>query len=551
MPPVIYPAIELTALLPEIILLAGGCLVLLLAQWPQPALVRWTPRVVLGTLLVAIGTIVVQALLGGLQAWSGSGLSYGPLAIFARNSTLVLGFIITFVAWREPQPQERGEFWSMVLFGLAGLMLTGAANDLLLLFLAVELVSISGYVLVALSRRHLAAIEASTKYFYLGAVSAALMAYGFALLYGVAGTTLLTGTFDAQGQRWLPSVVDAVTAALADPGTLRHGLASVGLVLSLAGLLFKIAAVPLHFYIADVYQGASSPVAGLLGFVPKFAGLLALMRVLELSGFWHTPSAALFWLLWWIAAASMIVGNTLALLQTNLKRLLAYSGIAHAGYMLVGLLIGPTGDRGLLGDGTAAVLFYAVVYGLANLGAFAVLGLLRVRGRPAETLRDVAGLLRRHPGLALLLALAMLTLMGLPPTAGFWGKLSLFGSALASTVGGAPSPRDPWLVGLVIIALLNSALAAAYYLRVVAAVLLYENDEPAEATPDEIPQVGALLCGFLLLVFGFAPGFLLDPGRRATAGLRQVAMVQQEDPPVASAVPASYLDAAEPPAPHQ
>jgi formate hydrogenlyase subunit 3/multisubunit Na+/H+ antiporter MnhD subunit len=223
----------------------------------------------------------------------------------------------------------------------------------------------------------------------------------------------------------------------------------------------------------------------------------------------------------------MTVGNVLALRQTNIKRLLAYSAVAHAGYMLVGVLAGPWAGAvggssvfGVLGDGTAAVLYYIVVYGIANLGAFAVLGLLRAGDEPCETLRDIAGLFRRHPGLAMLLALALFTLMGLPPTPGFWGKLSLFGSALVSARLTPVPGHGPWLIALVVVGVLNSALAAAYYLRVIAAALWYENPEPARAVAREAPQIGTLLCGFMLVVLMFFPSGLLTAGSEATTELK-------------------------------
>jgi NADH-quinone oxidoreductase subunit N len=284
--------------------------------------------------------------------------------------------------------------------------------------------------------------------------------------------------------------------------------------------MFKIAAVPLHWYIADVYQGAASSVAGLLGFVPKLAGIVAILKVVSLTG-WQTAIGGLFWMLWIVAALSMTVGNVLALRQTSIKRMLAFSGVAHAGYMLVGVMAGPGGE-GVIGDGTAAVLYYVVVYGIANLGAFAILGLLEVRGKPAETLQDVAGLLRRSPGLALLMALAMLALMGLPPTTGFWGKVSLFGSGLALS-NEAPDATRAWIIALVIIAGLNTAIGAAYYLRVTAAVLLYENDRPPEVAPRESQYMGAMMCGFLTLVFTVFPSILLNAGLSATGRLRNEA----------------------------
>jgi NADH-quinone oxidoreductase subunit N len=201
--------------------------------------------------------------------------------------------------------------------------------------------------------------------------------------------------------------------------------------------------------------------------------------------------------------------------------------------MLVGVLAGPLAGEdafGSFGDGASGVLFYVVIYGIANLGAFAVLGLLRVRGQPAETLRDVAGLLRRQPGLALLLVLAMFTLMSLPPTPGFWGKLGLFGSAVAAAQLGPAEVRG-WMIGLVIVGVLNSALAAAYYLRVIAAVLLYESDQSAHAATREAPHMGALLCGFLTLIFMFYPGALLAQGRAATSQLAaEMARVAAAEP---------------------
>jgi len=257
-------------------------------------------------------------------------------------------------------------------------------------------------------------------------------------------------------------------------------------------------------------------VAGLLGFVPKLAGMVAILKIVSLTGHWRSLEGGVFWLLWIVAAVTMTVGNVLALRQTNVKRMLGYSGIAHSGYMLVGILAGPHGGGGLMGDGVAALLYYVVIYGIANLGAFAVLGLLRRRGEACETLRDIAGLLRRQPTMALLMSLAMLTLMGLPPTAGFWGKLSLFGSALTVSQDLSSSGYQSWLVALVIIGVLNSAVGVAYYLRVTAACLLYESDEPVEVAPREAQYMGAVACGFLLLIFMFYPNALLNSGRHGT-----------------------------------
>ena len=511
------PPISLVALLPELLLLVGGCVVLLLGQTGPGARRSVAPWATLATLIVSISAVLLEPRLASFvdnMRYEGNGLAFGSLALFIRKSALELGIILTLVHWSLARTSERGEFLAMLLFSLAGVLLVAAADNLLVLFLALELVSIPTYILVVLSRSNPRALEAGTKYFYLGALAAAVIAYGFSFLYGVSGTASLDGVYAS------------AVRALQQPGTLEYGLTVAGVVLAFGGLLFKISAVPLHFYVADVYQGAASPVAGLLGFVPKAAGFVAIFKIVVLTGHWDGADSPVFWVLWIVAVVSMCVGNTLALRQTNIKRMLAYSGIAHSGYMLVGVLAGPFAGKAvsgegvsIFGDGPAAVLYYVVVYGIANLGAFAVLGLLRAREQACETLRDVSGLLRRHPGQALLLVFVMFTLMGLPPTPGFWGKLSLFGSVLTGSRLAGVAGREAWMVALVIIAVLNTALSAAYYLRVIAAVLLYENKHPAAAAPREAEHIGALLCGFLLLLFTFFPSLLMTPGKAATAEL--------------------------------
>ncbi len=508
-----------SALLPEIILLIGGCVVLVLGQAGTERRRRLVPWVTLISVLASLAVTLLATRLIRLdrEPWqTQNGLVCGSLAWFVRISALELGCLFTLVNWSAAQKRERGEFLAMMLFSLTGLLLVGLADNLLILFLGLELVGIPTYVLVVLGRQHPAALEAGTKYFYLGALATAVLGYGFSFLYGVSGTASLG------------EMTDKLSWFLREPGDLKSGLALLGIVFSLGGLLFKIAAVPMHFYIADVYQGASNPVAGLLGFVPKLAGLVAILKLMPLTGQWQHGHGAAFGLLWVVATLSMGVGNLLALRQTNLKRLLAYSGVAHAGYLLVGVLAGPQagkalagGGVGLMGDGAAAALFYMVIYGLANLAAFAILELLRARGQACETLRDVAGLWRERPDLALLLALTMVTLMGLPPTAGFWGKLALFGSALVSGRLALFESHNAWTVSLVIIAVLNSVLGAAYYLRVIAALFLYENPAPPEVDRPPAQHLGAVLSGLLLVIFAFYPGGLMDGAKAATGELQR------------------------------
>jgi NADH-quinone oxidoreductase subunit N len=500
--------VSLLAIAPELLLIAAGCAVLIMGLGGR--LVR--DAIAWVTLAALIGALVLlQTTAEWVDPGFRSGLEFNNLAHFVRMSALIVGIIITAVAWMQPRDEERGEFFSMLLFTLTGLLLVGASANLFVLFLALEILSIPSYILVAISRGGPRALESGTKYFYLGALSAAITAYGFSFLYGVTGSA----TLDGESMRRLMEALRGHESTGVD--ATAFGLATVGLVLSIGGLLFKIAAFPLHFYIADVYQGAASSIAGMLGFVPKLAGMVAIIKIVALTG-WQTTSTGLFWMLWIVSAVSMTYGNVLALRQSNIKRMLAYSGVAHSGYMLIGILVGPQ-QSAVMGDGAAAVLFYAVIYGIANLGAFALLGLLKVRGQPCETVRDVTGLLRTQPGLAMLMALAMLALMGLPPTSGFWGKLSLFGGGMA-LVADLSGPRQMWLLILVIIAALNSAIAAAYYLRVVAAVLLYEAEETAEPAEREGQYMGAMICGFLTLAFTFYPSVLLNATHEATRSLR-------------------------------
>ena len=310
MPPEYYSPLDLMNLLPEVVLVVAGCAVLLMSQAGAETVRRAAPWVALWSIIVAAGIVVFG---GGDRGSIGGGLDHDDLANYVRISTLILGFMFVLANWTQAQSSERGEYLAMLMFSLTGVMLVGPADDFVTLFLALELVSIPTYVMIALSRTRLVATEAATKYFYLGALSAAVMAYGLAFLYGVSGTTQISGS------------VAAVTEALANPGTLSYAIASLGVLLTFVGLLFKIAAVPMHWYIADVYQGAASPVAGVLGFVPKFAGMIAIFKIVALSG-WVTLSGEMFWLLWWVAAITMTVGNLLALQQTNVKRMLGLFG---------------------------------------------------------------------------------------------------------------------------------------------------------------------------------------------------------------------------------
>ncbi|MGD9690450.1 MAG: NADH-quinone oxidoreductase subunit N [Phycisphaerales bacterium] len=447
----------------------------------------------------------------------------------------------------DPLRANRAEFYAFFLFSLTGLMLTAGADDLIWLFLALELTSLPTYIMVTISTRHNRSMEAGVKYFFLGALGAAIFLYGFALIYGGTGSTDLGD-------------IQAALAAQQAAGGI-NGIALAGLLLSLVGLGFKIAAVPMHFYTPDVYQGASATVAAMLAFVPKTAGFLALLLLLSTVGWFSQVSGSdvgmlpspIHELLWVMAALTMTVGNVLAVIQSSVKRVLAYSSIAHSGYMLVGLLSGP-GRPGadFTENGLAAVLFYLLAYGVMNLGAFAVLASLERSGpdgRPDEidSFDDLRGLCRTRPAIGYTMVLSALGLLGLPPTLGFFAKLPLLTTATAAGH-----------TFLVVILVINSAIAAFYYLRLAGTPWLETTDsspgvQPARVTPYGSRIVAGILSAAGVVVLSLFPGVgakLTHWAERSAEFRRVIAPAAQADPSAIRAEAfqpaASPLDASPP-----
>jgi NADH-quinone oxidoreductase subunit N len=350
------------------------------------------------------------------------------------------------------------------------------------LFLAVELMSISLYILTGLFKLRAASNEASMKYFLLGAFASAFLLYGIALLYGATGTT----NFDR--------LASAVAANPRDP------LFLAGLGLLLVGLGFKISAAPFHMWAPDVYQGAPTNVTTLIATGSKAAVFAVLIRLVVAGCRAAQPDWTL--LLWGLAALTMTVGNVAAIAQTNLKRMLAYSSVAHVGYMLVGLVGGGTAGAG-------AVLYYLLAYTFTTVGTFGTITLCRRAGEEAVDVQDYAGLSRRHPILAVGLALFLLSLVGIPPLAGFVGKVYLFGAAVRAG-----------FVWLAVIAVLNSAVAAYYYLRVI--VQMYMREPEGEAATLESSFAGALALGVALLgvvLLGLVPAPFAELAQAAVTPL--------------------------------
>lgn len=486
-------------LLPELILLVGACALLIVGLTVRARTA--------GVLSLLAGGIVAGALVATLligvpgDAGSVPGMALSSLTFYVRWLTLTVGLLLILLNWRQAELSEQGEYLSLILFAMLGILLTASAGDVVVLFFAIELVSVPTYILVALSRRDVRASEAAVKYFFLGALSAALLAYGLGFLYGAHGTTSLTRM--AFGNS--PDLYDSVLPA-------GEPLVLISLLLIMAGLSFKIAAVPFHAYVADVYEGAASPVTALLGFVPKFAGFVALIRIMDTFHWWMPQSV--MWLLWIVAALTMTVGNVLGLLQTNVKRMLAYSSIAHSGYLLLALLVGPALGAGPMSNGVTALLFYIAVYGVMNLGAFAALASFQRGDRTLETLDDLSGLARSQPWPALALSVCAFSLMGFPPTAGFLGKLYIFSGAFSLAPDDAF--RTPLMV-LAVIGVINSAIGAAYYLRIVGACWMNRPREEVVCVPGMTERLGLNIAGLAMLVLFIAPGPLLTKARIGAA----------------------------------
>jgi len=409
----------------------------------------------------------------------------------------------------DPIRANRGEFYTFFLLSLIGVMLCCNANDLIWLFLALELTSLPTYVMVAMSRSSRKAQEASVKYFFLGALAAAMFLYGFALLYGATGSIVLT------------DIRDALVMERQSNGGELSMLPTIGLILSVLGIGFKVAAAPLHFYAADVYEGAASPVTAFLAFVPKTAGILALMLILATAG-WSDAGGVIETLptpvlstLWMIAVLTMTLGNIGALLQRSVKRMLAYSSIAHSGYMMIGLIAGPEYN------GLHAVLFYLFAYGIMNTAAFAVLASFERQGNDIESLDDLAGLRHRYPGMAAVLAISAASLLGFPPLLGFVGKLYLF-------IAGVQAGQ----ILLIVIAGLNSAISAWYYLAIVKASLMDEpnaQSETVEPRREVWPRIAAVSMTVLIVLAPFFSESLFR-GIDAASGVEVGNVVAEVDP---------------------
>ena len=433
-----------------------------------------------------IGGLAIIGLVGAGAAsillWNRNATSFG--VVTADNFSLFVNLILVGVGILtvifSSQTVDRdgipaGEYYAIMLFAMVGMMLMGQATDLLVIFLALETMSIAVYILTGIRRDQQQSTEAAFKYFLLGAFASAFFLYGIAFLYGVTGSTNL----------------DRIGSVIAAQSMSGNPMILLGVGLLIVGFAFKVAAVPFHMWSPDVYEGAPAVVTGFMSTGVKAAAVAAFVRVFLSS----LEPMITDWapVLWVIAAATMILGTVVGVAQTSLKRMLAYSSVAHGGYLLAGLVAGND-------VGKAAILFYLAAYALTNLGAFGVIALLGTRERANDDLRDYAGLFKSHPALAVLMTFFLLSLGGFPPTAGFIAKWYVFSAAIGSGY-----------YSLAIIGVLSSVVSVCFYLRIV--VMMFMTDRDARQVPAPITTmayVGLALSLAGVLYLGVLPTAIID-----------------------------------------
>ena len=497
-------------LLPEVLLLLTATAMITLG-----AFVRLPRRSWCATATVALGVALITLIGVGQQSidpYSSIALS-DAFSWYGRLLLVLSGFLILAFSHDQVDDARAAEFFGSLLFIYAGAMLVAASNELVFLFVGLELVSIPTYLLLYLPLRTKVTLEAAVKYFLLSIFSSGLLLFGMAYLYGLAGVSNLKAL----------AYLSSHAAGVPQPQ-----LALVALVFITAGLGFRVAAVPFHFYAPDVYQGSPTVITALLAWVPKAIGFFALLRVLNALTATTGDSSALghqaFILAAVISVCTMTLGNTVALAQESLKRLFAYSSIAHAGYLMIGIaVVSRSGlNSSTLYFGAEGILFYLTAYALMTLGAFGVIILLSTPEKAVETVDDLVGLGRSHPFWALCLTVCLFSLAGIPPLAGFFGKFELFAAAFNMSTG----PDGYWFRWLAVAGVLNSAIGAYYYLKIVVAMYVRQaTGEPLTPRPTWPAALGVTVCAGLSLLFGLYPAPIIHATHAAAE-----ASVSQPEP---------------------
>jgi NADH-quinone oxidoreductase subunit N len=472
--PDIPRAAEYVRILPELVLALFGIAIMLLDALMDEQRSQKT----LG-LIGFVGSLAGLLATWYMSRWPGlaffNSIQIDGFSVFFHVLVIAISAVVILSSYEYLAVQHirAGEYYALILFGAVGMGLMSSAIELVLIFIALEISSISTYILAGFRRYQAASTESSLKYFLLGSFATAFFLYGVAMMFGATGST----NIDKIGQYLQSSGVPL--------------LVYIGTALIFVGLGFKIAAAPLHVWTPDVYEGAPAPVVGLMSTAPKAAAFAVLLRVV-----FAINEPAHFWPVWVAAALSMTIGNLGALVQTNVKRLLAYSSIAHAGYLLVAFAMTTPENWA---NGIAAAMFYAVAYAAMNVGAFAVVGHFANAGEQYVTLEDYEGLGKNSPLLAAVLTIFLLSLIGIPITAGFFAKFYVFSAALRAN-----------LIWLTMIGVLNSAIGAYYYLRIIVVMYMREPRKQVPVAPVSFGVGTALaVCLFATIYLGIFPNRVL------------------------------------------
>lgn len=475
------PVVNMTPILPEIFL-SVLAMVLLLINVFSPGGQKSYLAYISFFGIVATAVLVGAGWGAHIESFGGS-VVLDNFATFFKMTFLIAAGLTVLISDRYMEREEcnHGELYPLILFAVVGMMLMASGTDLMTIFLGLEVMSVTLYVLAGFNRANKKSNEAGLKYFLLGSFSTGFMLYGMALIYGATGTTRLYKIAAILGQMTLPSANILLVA---------------GMLLMMTGFAFKIAAAPFHMWTPDVYEGAPTPMTAFMSAGPKAAGFAALMRLFLLA----LPTLQIEWsqVLWVLAVLTMTIGNITALRQDNIKRVLAYSSIAHAGYALVGFAAGN-------GTGTAGILFYMLSYSFMNIGAFAIIILVAKKGETNGNVSDFAGLGFKRPVLAVAMTIFLFSLAGVPPAAGFIGKFYLFAGAI-----------QKGYIWLAVIGVLNSAASAYYYLRIMVYMYMKEPTEEFEWVQVTAPVTLALIIAVAgTLIPGVVPSVILQYAQMA------------------------------------
>jgi len=493
--PVLPQSADYIRILPEIVLSVFGMIVMML----EPLMDEEKNPKILGLIalvgaLAGIGATWFMAQSPGLAFWNMVQVDGFSIFFHVLVIAILAVVILSSYEYMAVQRIRAGEYYALLLFGTVGIALMSSAVELVLIFIALEISSIASYVLAGFRRHEATSAESSLKYFLLGSFATAFFLYGVALMFGATGSTN----------------IDLISRALqAGPIPL---LAFVAVALMFVGLGFKVAAAPFHIWTPDVYEGAPAPVVGFMSTAPKAAAFAVLLRIVFV-----VDVHAIFWIVWIAAALSMTLGNLGALVQNNVKRLLAYSSIAHAGYLLVAFAAAPN-------LGTSAAMFYTAAYAAMNLGAFAVVSHFANAGERYVDLEDYEGLGRTSPLLAATLTIFLLSLIGIPMTGGFFAKFYVFSAAVKAN-----------LIWLTIIGVLNSGVGAYYYLRIIVMMYMREARKEVPVTPLPLAlRLAIAVCLWATIYLGIFPNGTLQYAQQAAQHL-----ILQAQPPLPAAATSS------------